>query len=150
MKFEVLALSHLNFLQRFFLLTRLRVGILSGSSPALDDQLRIGGPFSVRGFDQGAVDMNLNPDVGGCLLAAESGITLGYRIAHLLSCHLFFDSGALSNQNPANATILYSLGAGVSIKLGPQSRIEVNVAFPVENGYIRQASSQIGIGTELL
>ena len=146
----MLTLSQLNFLQRFFLLARLRVGILSGSSPALDDQLRIGGPFSVRGFDQGSIDMNLNPDVGGCLLAAESGITLGYRIAHLLSCHLFFDSGVLSNQKPANTLILYSFGAGVSIKLNPQSRIEINIAFPIENGYIRQSSTQIGIGTELL
>lgn len=146
----MLTLSQLNFLQRFFLLARLRVGILSGSSPALDDQLRIGGPFSVRGFDQGSIDMNLNPDVGGCLLAAESGITLGYRIAHLLSCHLFFDSGVLSNQEPANTLMLYSFGAGVSIKLNPQSRIEINIAFPIENGYIRQSSSQIGIGTELL
>lgn len=146
----MLTLSHLRLLQRFFLLSRLRIGILLGSSPALDDQLWIGGPFSVRGFDQGSMDMRLNPDFTGCLLAAESGVTLGYRVAHLLSCHLFFDSGVLSSRNPTNTSFLYSFGAGVSIKLSPQSRIEINMTFPVENGCFKQASSQIGIGAELM
>ena len=77
--------------------------MLHGSSSALDDQLRIGGPFSVRGFDQGSVDMN--PETTDNLLAAEGGITLGYRVAPALSCHLFFDSGALTSQALAKSTV---------------------------------------------
>lgn len=150
MKFELLTLSHLSLPQHFFLLSRLRIGILLGSSPALDDQLRIGGPFSVRGFEQGSMDMGLSPDFRGCLLAAETGVTLGYRIAESVSCHLFLDSGALSSQVSADKLFLYSFGAGISVKVNPQSRIEVNLTFPVENGSLKQASSQIGIGAELL
>lgn len=145
---------------------------LGSSKSFLLDRFKIGGPNSVRGFPLNSIGPKDQEDSLGGDLAFEGGLSLAFPVIpslkHVLRGQLFANYGILGLSNSGalsvrdRITLLkresqphISAGAGLMIKMGPTTRLELNVAVPLTQQDSSKPSSllsgiQIGLGVEFL
>jgi len=136
--------------------------------PFILDRFKLGGPNSVRGFQLNSIGPKDQDDPLGGDLALEAGASLSFPIApslsHIMRGQIFANAGMLAMRGSQQASVAerawsivnegkphVSIGAGLLFRMGPSTRLELNVALPIRGSTDTGTSGiQIGLGVDFL
>ncbi|KAJ8916606.1 hypothetical protein NQ315_000251 [Exocentrus adspersus] len=130
----------------------------------------LGGPLSVRGFEQRGIGPHSDGDALGATAHWSAGLhlftPLPFRpgrggFGELFRTHFFVNAGNVGNFRMSKdsdlietlkANMRLSYGLGVALRLGNMARLEVNYCFPYsfDKGDQTHAGVQFGIGVQFL
>ncbi|KAL4712167.1 hypothetical protein ACJJTC_011028 [Scirpophaga incertulas] len=136
-----------------------------GSS--LPDQLFLGGPTSVRGFQQRGIGPHCDGNavggkaywaVGAHLWAPLPFANTQSGLSSLFRSHAFVNAGCLADPDESGwrveslSNVRVSIGAGLALRLGRVARLELNYCVPLKatRDDVKSPGVQFGVGAHFL
>lgn len=140
----------------------------NGNKSFILDRFKLGGPNSVRGFSLNSIGPKDQDDPLGGDLALEAGASLSFplapSLAHIVRGQVFANIGMLTLNHSAlsikeqmssfltDSKPHVSVGGGLLFKMGPSTRLELNLALPIHthDATFAPRGIQLGLGVEFL